>query len=522
VSSVKLGEGTRLSCSVKGDPPLTISWFKDSLENKLIKSDRIDMIESMIDNGIKSQLVIRNSIREDNGIYYCVANNSFGRDNKTNKLVVLEAPPPPTGLSVQKVWSRSASLSWVPYSSSSSLTIPLTGFTIQFWRENVGDNNRLLEKNVSGSQTEFLLDQLIPGTTYGFTVSAVNEVGNSVPSSSMKFKTGEEEPDAAPVDVSAESKGPTTIRVTWKPPPKENWNGKLEGFYVGFKPIHESGKHYFHRTTPFTSFNTSFEHFIPGLHHNTQYSIIVKAFNMAGSGPESIPVTAKTFGDNFIEPPRVHVVSVSSDSISLHCKTSKSTSLPSDGTRSLTGFVVHLRPDSGQSYQEVSLPLTQGQLEASFVAKDLSPDTLYHFYVTASSTGSFIEGDPSPVLSLRTRSVRDTVTTNPGGNTGLSWPTTQANEGDMNLFVNVVAVVFVVMTIIISFTLVKKAKLKAATAIPAADYYDDSAFVSVWKRFDGGPPPPGLNACNTQLRMIPVKNHGRPLPEPSVYYDTAQ
>jgi len=89
------------------------------------------------------------------------------------------------------------------------------------------------------------------------------------------------------------------------------------------------------------------------------------------------------------------------------------------------------------------------------------------------------------------------------------------------MFVNVIAVVMVIMTVIISVTLIKKAKLKAATAIPAADYYDDSAFVSVWKRFEGGPPPPGLNAGNPQLRMIPVKNQGRPLPEPSLYYDTA-
>lgn len=28
-----------------------------------------------------------------------------------------------------------------------------------------------------------------------------------------------------------------TLKVTWKPPPKEHWNGEILGYYVGVKPI---------------------------------------------------------------------------------------------------------------------------------------------------------------------------------------------------------------------------------------------------------------------------------------------
>ena len=90
---------------------------------------------------------------------------------------------------------------------------PLTGYIIQYWRETTsGQNKRLNEVNVNASQNAHLLKDLLPGTAYELSILAINEVGRGASSQSVRFVTGEEEPEAAPVDVLIESRWPTTIR----------------------------------------------------------------------------------------------------------------------------------------------------------------------------------------------------------------------------------------------------------------------------------------------------------------------
>jgi hypothetical protein len=329
-------------------------------------------------------------------------------------------------------------------------------------------------------------------------------------------KTGEEEPSSPPVDVFAEAKGSSTIRVTWKSPPRQDWNGLLEGFYVGFKVTDDSFQTFSHRTVQFGSFNNTFEHFIPGLKPKTQYTIVVKAFNSAGTGPPSHDVFARTYGGDFVESPKVHAMSITTDSIALHCQLPKS--LDNEVHNSINGFIVHFRPDSSSVYKEVSLEASTSN-DAGFVAKDLTPNTLYHFYVTASSSrGS--EGDPSPLLSLRTRSTEVKTSTVSEKD---DWSQSLLYSHDLNFFIPVVAVSIIMITLIFSYAYVKKAKLSSSIPAPIADYYatlragDPSVFVGTTRRYvDLDPSSQGnLMSGNVRFQLNPVTpmtpNH-RPLP----------
>lgn len=119
--------------------------------------------------------------------------------------MIAEEPGAPSNLLVREVWSRSASVSWtVPFAGNS----PITGFIVQYWRETEhGENKRLREEPVTSSQTTFMLKNLLPGCSYEMNVLALNEVGRGQTSNLVKFKTGEEEPTGAPLDVIAEPKG---------------------------------------------------------------------------------------------------------------------------------------------------------------------------------------------------------------------------------------------------------------------------------------------------------------------------
>lgn len=102
-------------------------------------------------------------------------------------------------------------MSWTsPFAGNS----PITGYIVQYWREaENGENKRLREEPVTSSQTTFMLKNLQPGCTYEMNVLALNEVGRGQSSNLVKFKTGEEEPTGAPLDVIAEPKGKAQLNT---------------------------------------------------------------------------------------------------------------------------------------------------------------------------------------------------------------------------------------------------------------------------------------------------------------------
>ena len=125
---------------------------------------RFDLIETITNEGIKSELLIRNADRRDGGLYTCITANSFGRDDTNVQLLILgsyqtqksvedkqasrrslivgillsfslatEPPDAPTDIKVSERDGRALRLVWsTPYSGNS----PLTHYVVQHKLEN--------------------------------------------------------------------------------------------------------------------------------------------------------------------------------------------------------------------------------------------------------------------------------------------------------------------------------------------------------------------------------------------------
>ncbi|XP_070395111.1 cell adhesion molecule Dscam1-like isoform X2 [Dermacentor albipictus] len=383
VVTARRGENARLVCDAQGDQPLTVAWSKGVQKIDRGGNSRLEIFETMTDSGLRSELFISSTERSDGAVYTCRAENEFGHDERTSKLLVVEVPGQPQDVKVSETWSRSASVSWSPPYSGNS---PVAKYVIQYWKDS-GTAHRLQEVAVPGSQTSALVGDLHPGSTYHLSILAENSVGVGLASTPVKLHTGEEEPSAAPTDFHVEARGPSTVRVSWKPPPPDEWNGDLLGYYIGYKPT-SSGQPYSYRTSEFRP-NASHEFFLTGLQRGTEYAVIVKAYNAAGSGVASHELHVKTLDGDVPPPPKVFVSGTTHSSITV--------TWHQQFASGVRGYVLYHRPEeSTQDWKEVNLD----SRSSSYTVSGLESGVLYQMYV--SSTNEYGTGDPSEIITVRT------------------------------------------------------------------------------------------------------------------------
>ncbi|XP_025268083.1 Down syndrome cell adhesion molecule-like protein Dscam2 isoform X23 [Camponotus floridanus] len=283
--TARRGEPAVLQCEAQGEKPIGILW---NMNNKRLdtKSDsRYTIREEILANGVLSDLSIKRTERSDSALFTCVATNAFGSDDTSINMIVQEVPEVAYGLKVLDKSGRSVQLSWAaPYDGNS----PIKRYVIEYkiskgsWETDI---DRVL---VPGSQQNVAgVYNLRPATTYHLRIVAENEIGTSDPSDMVTIITAEEAPTGPPTSVKVDALDQHTLKVTWKPPPREDWNGEILGYYVGYRQ--SADKPYMFETVEFSKEDGKEHHHlqIVNLKTYTQYGVVVQAFNKVGSGPMS-------------------------------------------------------------------------------------------------------------------------------------------------------------------------------------------------------------------------------------------
>ncbi|UYV62108.1 hypothetical protein LAZ67_1007809 [Cordylochernes scorpioides] len=387
-----------------------IGLLNDMINRQYIQNTKIgcflkfDIYQSITDRGTTSDLHIQGTNRHDNGLYSCVAKNAHGKDERTIKLLVLEVPSPPSDVKVDKSWSRSVDLRWnKPYSGNSNIL----KFIVQYWRDSVAPH-KLEEVEVLPPQSTTILHHLHPGTSYMVRVLAENEVGRGNPSDSQQFFTKEAEPNAPPTDVWVEARGAGSLLVKFKAPPRDQWNGQLKAYHIGYK-IHGSDEPYSYKTVEFSK-DLEEEHKLTKLQKSTDYSIIVKASNSAGMGPESQEIIRKTSDTDPPAAPYLWVESQGSTSLKLRWDqkvrekeqiTRKNTHFKHcQGHHHITtcraDFTLFYQEDGG-TWTDLTIPLNA---ESQYLLTGLREGTRYRLYMKAVSPAG--QSDPSGAILVKT------------------------------------------------------------------------------------------------------------------------
>ncbi|KAM7308571.1 hypothetical protein ISCGN_012205 [Ixodes scapularis] len=550
VVTARRTEVTRMRCQATGDQPLSISWAKGSVKLDKRTSARYEVFETLTTDGLLSELVIRDTDRSDGALYTCNAENKYGKDDRKVKLIVQEVPGPPQDVRIRDVWSRSASVSW---SASYNGNSPISKYIVQYWRDH-GTAHRLQELELIGSTTWAMVRELLPGTAYVLNLVAENAIGRGESSRTVVFHTGEEEPEAAPVDILVEMKGPSTALISWKAPPREHWNGNLQGYYIGYRPRDDADSPFSFRRVEASS-NVSHEYLLGGLQRGTEYALVLRAYNSAGSGPASQEKTVKTLDGDVPEAPRLFVTGVSTDSMTLRWVLRSSSDV--------TGYNLHYRQEGGTWLE---LPIVNTANNA-YTLTNLHSGSVYQVYVTASNVLG--RGDPSAILMVQTEK---TVS----GYESSAMENQDSDDGvplylDMALIIPAAAICLAVLVILISACICVRKMKSTPRPVPEILRYDPSSlntetmmsqrYVEMEKMsdndvvmvapYDGStmrngtelrgtsdrqemktyvPKPSTLNHQKSQLKPVQNPMKDRPLPHPEQsplrmddsYYDSAQ
>ncbi|XP_054740542.1 cell adhesion molecule Dscam2 isoform X9 [Anastrepha obliqua] len=281
--TARRGEPAVLQCEAKGEKPIGILWNMNNVRLDPKNDNRYTIREEILSTGVMSSLSIKRTERSDSALFTCLATNAFGSDDTSINMIIQEVPEMPYALKVLDKSGRSVQLSWAqPYDGNS----PLIRYIIEFKRSRASwdEVDRVM---VPGHTTEAQVQKLSPATTYNIRIVAENAIGTSQSSEAVTIITAEEAPSGKPQNIKVEPVNQTTLRVTWKPPARSEWNGEILGYYVGYKLSNTNSSYVFETVNFLTEEGKEHSLELNNLRVYTQYSVVIQAFNKIGAGPLS-------------------------------------------------------------------------------------------------------------------------------------------------------------------------------------------------------------------------------------------
>ncbi|KAK6620098.1 hypothetical protein RUM44_006498 [Polyplax serrata] len=384
----KLGSSAVLKCDVKGDRPIKIVWRKAGSTLDGSASDyRYSVKDTNATDGFLSELIIFNSLREDSGQYYCIATNTFGRDEMALQLFVQEPPDFPRNIHVIDKGSRFVKLGWVLSQDGNS---PILQCVVEYKLESELWQDQSTEVTVPVGQATVLIGSLRPALTYQFRFFAENELGKSQPSEVLEVMTESEVPSGAPRNLQASAVSATELNVMWDAPEREHWNGEILGYHVGFKEQRLKDDQYQYKNVESRS-GLSGETSLVDLKKYTKYSIVVQAYNALGPGPTSTEVLALTLEDvPSASPQEIRCTATTSQSLQVSWN-----SVPEAQVHGhLKGYKVMW--ENVEDLETTDKPLTKITTALSVVIHGLDKFTNYSIQVLAYTNAG--EGVSSPAV----------------------------------------------------------------------------------------------------------------------------
>uniref|UniRef100_A0A914DW50 Neogenin n=1 Tax=Acrobeloides nanus TaxID=290746 RepID=A0A914DW50_9BILA len=298
-------------CKTIGDPQPRVTWYKNG--ETIIPSEYFMITDT--------KLKVLGLVKDDQGIYQCIADNDAGSVQAGAQLVVDAAashlaltaasstgvpktPLQPLGLRVMKNDSRSIVLKWDP---------PVqTHGDILLYHVYFREDDSTRERVINSTSTSATLSSLQPNTTYIIRVVGENRAGQGKSSDELQVTTSKEQAVPGKVrNLRAHVLGSQTIQVEWDPPSLSGPDAiRYKLFYL------KSNADKDEEETQVFMVKTSYT--LHGMEKNTEYKIRVEAEGQNGAGLSSDTLNVRTLTDvPSSAPQNVRIENTQASSISL-------------------------------------------------------------------------------------------------------------------------------------------------------------------------------------------------------------
>ncbi|XP_051873080.1 neural cell adhesion molecule L1-like protein isoform X3 [Pristis pectinata] len=236
------------------------------------------------------------------------------------------------------------------------------------WHEHIGNKHHHFVENTP---------TFVP---YDIKVQALNDIGPGPDPKIVTGYSGEDFPEAAPLNVAVEIINSTLIKVTWSEVPKEKIHGHLGGYkivYWKIKNLLERRKR--HAEKHVLTFSGQRSHgMVPGLEPYSEYGLIVMVFNRKGDGPQSGSIHFKTPEGVPSQPAFLRIGSFAKNSVTL------TWGPPAKPNGILTGYLLkyQLINDTEEIGALSTINITDPNT-TKIVVSDLDTSSKYKFYLNA-------------------------------------------------------------------------------------------------------------------------------------------
>ncbi|XP_024915066.1 contactin-3 [Cynoglossus semilaevis] len=416
-----VGESIVLPCQVASDPVLDVS-FSWAFNGHLIA--RGDGHFEFVGGRTAGDLMIRNIQLYHAGKYICVVDTDVESLSAVAVLIVKGPPSPPESVTMEEVTDSTAQLTWSAGRDNGS---PITNYIIQTRTPFTVGWQRVntVPEVIDGSTLTATVVDLNAWVEYEFRVLAKNSVGVGEPSPvSVKTRTEDAVPDAAPGNVGGGGGSRSELVITWEPVPEELQNGESFGYIIAFRAFGEVSWTHVATSAPgaarYVYRNDSITPFSP-------FHVKVGTYNSKGQGPFSSVVTIYSAE---IEPSGmpsgVWARSVSSSEIEVNWQV-----LSYSPERILGYEVVYWEDDTKpETMGKVRVPWNQ----TSVTVSSLAANTQYFLTVSAfntAGTGPFL-----PAINVTTKKPppaqppQNVEWTLIGAELSIHWEPVQATESE--------------------------------------------------------------------------------------------
>nr|XP_045601913.1 protein sidekick-like isoform X1 [Procambarus clarkii] len=200
----------------------------------------------------------------------------------------LPAPPSRPSVSHSQITSRSITFSWNPGRDGFA---PIRYYTVQYTESSSGWQT--IDERIDYSGNSYTAENLKPFTPYKFRLQATNDIGASGWSEgSVEVRTLPAAPIEPPTDIKVIPITTKSVRVEWTPLFPNSWSGdtKTGGYRVKYRQISDIPTAFSMQQKELKD-TLAREVVLEDLQVDTNYEVLVVAFNAQGESPSSAPTT---------------------------------------------------------------------------------------------------------------------------------------------------------------------------------------------------------------------------------------